>query len=282
VSGDEGSDLDDELRRLFSDDRLTVPVAEGATGAVVAGARKRRRHRMAVAAAGGVLAVTGLVFAGAALTGIGRPLGTVTAATGLSASLTATSAPSTTPAQSAQSAQLGPFGAEGLVLGTSIKDVLQKGLQLAPEKRYPVSKCTDYTMVVPATLYDGRDQAGATKVTQPRPTTTEDRSAAGAKASALRDALQKPVILQAVIDSSGTVVQIGGNTSLRTPEGVGIGSTFAQIAMAYRTFHRAINGKEVVVTAPANPKASYVFVLDGTGLADQVWLTWDTDLICPD
>ena len=91
MSGDEGSDLDDELRRLFSDDRLTLPVAEGAAGAVVAGARKRRRHRMAVAAAGGVLAVTGLVFAGAALTGIGRPLGTVTAASGLSASLTATS-----------------------------------------------------------------------------------------------------------------------------------------------------------------------------------------------
>jgi hypothetical protein len=281
VSGDEGPDLDEELRRLFSDDRLTVPVAEGATSAVVAGARKRRRHRMAVAAAGGVLAVTGLVFAGAALTGIGRPLGTVTAATGLSASLTATSAPSTTPApaKSVQSAQLGPFGAEGLTLGMSIKDALQQGLHMAPQKSYPTTKCTDYTVVVPTTLYYDKDQTGATSVTLPR-TTTEARDSVAP--SGLPDILLKPGIVQAMVDPSGTVVQIGGNTNLRTPEGVGVGSTFAQIAAAYRTFQREYDGKEIVVRVPANPKASYMFVVEKTGLADQVWLTWNADLVCPD
>jgi len=64
-------DLDDELGRLFADDRLDVPVRAGAVEAVVSGARRVRRRRIALASAGGAMAVTALVVGGIALAGVG-------------------------------------------------------------------------------------------------------------------------------------------------------------------------------------------------------------------
>ncbi|WP_394614649.1 hypothetical protein JNUCC0626_32885 [Lentzea sp. JNUCC 0626] len=52
-------DLDDELRKLFSDDRLDVHSAPITTEAVVAGATRRRRRRAAVTGAFAVVAVVG-------------------------------------------------------------------------------------------------------------------------------------------------------------------------------------------------------------------------------
>jgi hypothetical protein len=289
VSGDERPDLDEELRRLFADDRLTVPVAEGATGAVIAGARRRRRHRMAVAAAGGVLAVTGLVFAGAALTGIGRPLGTVTAATGLSASLTATSAPSTTPSAVASNLLLGPYGAEGMQLGSSIKIQQKTGLRLTPVGQFANGKCTGYTLLVPTAFYYSRDPAGSPTVPEvqrtsvPSPTTKRQVDSQGlpVATASLPEVSRKPMVIEAMTTPDGTIIQIGGSTSLRTPEGVGVGSSVQVILRTYARYERQYDGKKVVVRVPGNPKASYVFTLDGTGTADQMWLTATPELICP-
>lgn len=50
--------LDDELQRLFADERLDVPVRHGATEAVVAGARRVRRRRIALSAVGGAAALS--------------------------------------------------------------------------------------------------------------------------------------------------------------------------------------------------------------------------------
>lgn len=58
-------DLDDELRRLFSDDRLDVHATPDATDAVLRGADRRRRRRSAVTTA---VAVVVLVGAGIGLT----------------------------------------------------------------------------------------------------------------------------------------------------------------------------------------------------------------------
>jgi hypothetical protein len=51
--------IDDELRRMFGqvEDRLDVPVREDATETIVAGARRLRRRRVAVATASGAFAV---------------------------------------------------------------------------------------------------------------------------------------------------------------------------------------------------------------------------------
>lgn len=57
--------LDDELQRLFADDRLDVPVRHGAAEAVVAGARRVRRRRIAMSAVGGAAALS--LLAGTAI-----------------------------------------------------------------------------------------------------------------------------------------------------------------------------------------------------------------------
>jgi hypothetical protein len=64
-------DLDDELRRLFQDQRLDIPVKPGAEHAVVTGARRVRRRRTALAGAGSAFAVAALVAGGVALAGLG-------------------------------------------------------------------------------------------------------------------------------------------------------------------------------------------------------------------
>ncbi|HEX6343294.1 hypothetical protein [Umezawaea sp.] len=66
-------DLDDELRRLFQDQRLEIPVKPGADHAVVTGARRVRRRRVALASAGSAFAVAALVAGGIALAGLGGP-----------------------------------------------------------------------------------------------------------------------------------------------------------------------------------------------------------------
>ncbi|MBM7771117.1 hypothetical protein JOD54_001321 [Actinokineospora baliensis] len=63
-------DIDDELRRLFADDRLDLPVSATATDAVVAGAGRRRRRRVAVTAASGVLTAAVVLAGGVALGGL--------------------------------------------------------------------------------------------------------------------------------------------------------------------------------------------------------------------
>jgi len=66
-------DLDDELRRLFQDQRLDIPVKAGADDAVVTGARRVRRNRRMLASAGSAFAVAALVAGGIALAGLGSP-----------------------------------------------------------------------------------------------------------------------------------------------------------------------------------------------------------------
>jgi hypothetical protein len=62
-------DLDDELKELFTSDRLDVHVRSDAEGIIVAGARRVRRNRIAAATASGVLGVVIAVVAGVMLAG---------------------------------------------------------------------------------------------------------------------------------------------------------------------------------------------------------------------
>ncbi|RLK60121.1 hypothetical protein CLV68_0618 [Actinokineospora cianjurensis] len=93
-----GMDIDDELRRLFADERLDVPVRPGATEAVVTGAGRRRKRRHVVAAAGGALTVAALVAGGVVLSGMtntsSAPPGQQVVPT-MSATLKVTATPST-------------------------------------------------------------------------------------------------------------------------------------------------------------------------------------------
>jgi len=65
-------DLDDDLRRLFADERLEVSARPGAEDVIVAGARRVRRRRIAAVTATGALAVVAMAAAGILLAG-GNP-----------------------------------------------------------------------------------------------------------------------------------------------------------------------------------------------------------------
>lgn len=59
--------LDDELQRLFREERLTLPVPPDATQGVLAGARRVRRRRRASVAAGGLCVAIAVIFGGVAV-----------------------------------------------------------------------------------------------------------------------------------------------------------------------------------------------------------------------
>lgn len=62
-------DLENELQRVLRDDKLDVPVRTGAEWSLVAGARRRRRHRNTVAAVSGVLTASLMVGGSVAVVG---------------------------------------------------------------------------------------------------------------------------------------------------------------------------------------------------------------------
>ncbi|SDU87489.1 hypothetical protein [Jiangella alkaliphila] len=63
------NDFDDELRRIFGDDRLAVPSSTDAVGRIVRGARRRRTVRMVASTAASVGVVAALAVGSMAVTG---------------------------------------------------------------------------------------------------------------------------------------------------------------------------------------------------------------------
>ncbi|WNV91524.1 hypothetical protein [Umezawaea sp. Da 62-37] len=121
-------DLDDELRRLFRDERLDIQVKPGADQAVVTGARKARRKRVVLAGAGGTFAVAALVAGSIALAGIGggvsmEPAGPVLTTTTGSSPTEPESQPKLPPVSAG-----GQVGYGKLQLGMSEADALATGL----------------------------------------------------------------------------------------------------------------------------------------------------------
>jgi hypothetical protein len=284
VSADERPDLDRELRRLFSDDRLNVPVSEKAAGVVIAGAHRRRRHRMAVAAAGGVLAVTGLVFAGVGLTGIGhQPNGITAAERPPSITLTATASPSTTTSRQRDADVLGPYGVDGLRLGMSAEQLQRQGLPLVPSSSR-FSTCQTLTVLasvppaattVPTTTrtLPGTGDAPGAVVQAPSATMVPVRTTTAPVPQSDGTVVYRPLRVSVVMSvADDVVVQIGGRTGLRTPEGLGVGSSSKAVVQTYRSLRQPVNAKELVVAVPQNPSADYVFLLDGSGHVVEVWL----------
>lgn len=85
-------DLDDELRSLFSDDRLDLAVKPGVAEEIVVGARRIRRRRQAVTT---TFVVAALAAGGFAISNLGSPQ-TLPPAETTSATLTTSPVPTTT------------------------------------------------------------------------------------------------------------------------------------------------------------------------------------------
>ncbi|HVV22085.1 MAG TPA: hypothetical protein VHF06_21810 [Pseudonocardiaceae bacterium] len=283
--------LDDELRRLFTDERLALPVAQGAEEAVVRGAHRRRRQRLTVAAAGGVLAVAAMVTAGVGLAGIGHGPNRVTTAASEPPSVTLTMTnPSVTTIPDPTGpypVQFGPDGVGQVRLGMSMAQVLQ----IAKGRILPTSTRGDGCQVV--TVEFIAELRGAGKyVLVPVPAgttptvTTQTPDPSGRPSTPALPMKAVPIIVDVTVSPRFGVVELGATDLLRTPEGIGLGSQLDEVYKVYaktagtKTGAITAKGKVLTVPVPGNPSAEYVFQTAGSGVVRMMLLRDGAALKC--
>ena len=249
-------DLDDELRQLFTSERMDVAIRPDANEVIVAGASRVRRRRIATATAGGALAVVAAVVASVVLTGgdrdamppaTGTPTTDHSTSSAMSSSETTMSTNRTTtstsragtgntpPVQNTAPSTgtsgtsvtdppdpghpvIGPTGYGGIRLGMTLAEAKATGL-LGEPSHEAEGGCPSYTLLV-----DGPYAAAS-----------------------ISDTVQ-------AINTSGT----------QTPEGIGQGATFEQLKAVYPELQNQTvepNGY-ALVAAPGNPNGQYRFWFD--------------------
>jgi hypothetical protein len=215
----------------------------------VAGARRRRRNRVALAAAGGVLAMVAVVSAGVVLTGIGRP-DTVSSATGpvLTTTIPPVTPTTSTPAVAPQPVLnglafvLGPVGYNKLMLGMPLKEAAATGLFRQTKQETVSAGCLRYTTVISATYAGLAPPEAAGAATPATPVKGK---------------------LEVLVSLREGVVELDGDPLLHTPEGIGVGAPEELIAQAYPQLN--VSRGTATVQVGGNPDAVYVFGLNGTG-----------------
>lgn len=256
---DDVSELDSALRRLFADERLALPVSRDAGAAVVAGARRRRRNRMVLATSGGVLAIVAVFIAAAGLSGLVHPGSGVDRATAathpvLSTTVTTSSAPPVTAPPSAQEAGelavLGPYGYGDLQLGMPWQKVTADGA-LRQVTKVDSAGCLRYTLVV-----------GPTRTVLPAAPATPSLAAGTSTAAIVPGYL---AVEQVVVSVRDGVVELIAGPMLRTPEGIGVGSSREDLLDAYPKLPLPDRGGSASVAVDDNPIASYQFEVSNEG-----------------
>lgn len=241
--------LDDELRRLFADDRLDIPVHAGATETVLTGARRRRHRRVAAVTAStalvAVLLVGGIAIAGGVpdSTPI-RPAGPTTteslaAPTTTPArppTSTTTTRPSTTTprATGAVTADPPPDAASGPILGPDGFGALKLGMSY--------------------------DDAVATGVMIPDGPPLEDRGCGGYD---LVGYPNSPSTISVYAMHDLGVAAIFLQKGMRTPEGIKLGSPVKDFYAAYPD--TGPGDWQAVAAVPGNPDAIYHMVISKDG-----------------
>lgn len=232
-------DLDDELRRLFHDDRLDVAVKPGIDEEIVGGARRIRRRRNAVT---GAFVVAVFAAGGFAVANMGGPQ-SLPPAESSSATLT-TSPPTSTSASSpppviitqthtvtvtveeppagnvpnSSNVPAGPAGYGKLKLGMSQADALATGVLIQPSNT-ALGACAGYRSEgVPS------DEAAV------------------------------------VLSPAQGVARITLPGFARTSAGIGAGSTVAELKAKYPA--AAAQGSGLAVDMPGAPAWRYVFSVD--------------------
>ncbi|HKN97834.1 MAG TPA: hypothetical protein VJX10_12005, partial [Pseudonocardiaceae bacterium] len=173
-----------------------------------------------------------------------------------SPTLTTSQEPTTTAVPSTAKGVLGPFGADGVWLGMPARLAarLAVGRSPLPPKALGMSGCVGYAIFVPT----------------PEPPAT----AGSARVS-------KPGLITVVISPSQGVVELGGVTSLRTPEGIGLGTSAKQVYATYRKVgYPARLPTTLLAGVPGNLAAAYVFNVDSAGIVRSIWLRVEGDPHC--
>lgn len=250
-------DLDDELRRLFSDDRLDVHVPSDATEAVVRGAGRRRRRRSAVASA---FAVVTLVGAGVVLTQL-RPPADNTAEELLP---TSSSTASTTPSPSTPNTILAPSPPGSAdpppTSNGSNPDRPNTGTTSKPRTTTPPPAPPSEASGL-GNLVLGMSEAAALKtgeLIEPSSTTDPDAKCKAYSTNSVPDS-------DAVIISMAKgLVRITLPSYAKTGKNITVGSKVADVKAAYPTATQS--GSTYLVQMAATPKWTYVFETDGTAV----------------
>ena len=241
--------LDDDLKHLFADDRLDIPVRAGATESVVLGARRRRHRRVAgVTAAGAlaaVLAVGGVAIAGGAADS--APIGPAergTTAPTITRVTTTTTIPTTSTATTTRpTTTLG-----GEVKGTATPPATASGPVVGPHGFGALK------------LGMGYEEAVATGVIVPDVPPRADRGCEGYDLVGYPNG-ENQISVYAMHDRG--IAAIFLQPGMRTPEGIGIGSPVEDFYDAYD--HPDRGEWQAVVEVPGNPDAIYHMVVSPDG-----------------
>jgi hypothetical protein len=92
----------------------------------------------------------------------------------------------------------------------------------------------------------------------------------------------KAGLITVVVSPAAGVVELGGVTTLHTPEGVGLGMPAKLVYTRYgKVATDSPKLPNVLLTGvPGNNAASYVFDVDGTGVVRSIWLREEGDPHC--
>lgn len=243
-------ELDDELRQLFTtDDRLDVPVRPKAEEIIVAGARRVRRRRIVVATASGGLAIA-LVVAGVVLAG-GRP-DAMPPATGMS---TTTQPPASTVQVTSLASSTGTAGSTGTATSAATTtSSSESSSTISTETRNPRQPMLNYEVLGPTglrTLQLGQSLSDARATGMVGPLI----NVIGPGGCATYDMTYDGSLAGQLIISD--TVQAISAAPVRTPEGVGRGSTVEQVKAVYPDFEPPSGLGTSTVHVPGNAGAIY-------------------------
>ena len=247
-------DLDDELRRLFSDDRLDVHVTPDATDAVVRGADRRRRRRTAVT---GAFVVVALIGAGVGLTQL-RPTGDDTAGPLLptsSSSSSATPPPSVSTYTSTVTVTVDPPApGSNNTNPTGGKPPKSSSKPSSSAPPTPESAPGVFGKLALGMSHDEAVETG--ELGNPGAHTNPDCRIYGLKPS--------NNFVDVIISLQKGILQIKLPPAAKTSKNIGAGSTVADAKTAYPTATQI--GSELIVPMIATPRWNYVFENDGTNV----------------
>lgn len=250
-------DLDDDLRRLFSDDRLELHVTPDATESVVRGAARRRRRRTAVAGAFGVVALAGV---GLGLTELRLPNPDELAGP-LLPTASSTSSVSEVPAAASTFTS---------TVTVTVDPPVNPGNTSSGKPNNPANtgKASTSNPPPPVTPEAQPGRYGSLALGMPEAEALQTGSLIEPSSPADPEGRCKAYATKSVPDTNAVIispvkgiVRITLASYAKTPKNVGAGSTVDAVKTAYANATQS--GSNVVVPMAATPKWSYIFESDG-------------------